>query len=46
MTEQNMLGYERPAISVCHIYTEAVLCASTGIDDLEVKDTQDWGWEE
>jgi hypothetical protein len=46
MTEQKKSGYECPAISVCQIYTEAVLCASTGIDDLEVKDTQDWGWEE
>ena len=46
MTEQKKSGYECPAISVCQIDTAAVLGASTGIDDLEVKDTHDWGWEE
>lgn len=46
MNNQNKRGYESPIAIVCQLQTEAILCASTGIDDLKVKDTQDWGWEE
>ena len=46
MLKLNNCGYESPAIAVCDLQTESVLCASTAIEDLTVKDTQDWGWED
>ena len=46
MTEKKKLGYSSPVSLVCEMQTESVLCASTGIDDLNVKDAQDWGWED
>jgi hypothetical protein len=39
-------GYECPVVVVCEMQTEAMLCASTELEDLVVKDTQDWGWED
>jgi hypothetical protein len=39
-------GYECPVVVVCEMQTESTLCASTGINDLTVKESQDWGWED
>ena len=38
--------YSAPLAQVTELTSASVLCASTGIDDLTVKDAQDWGWEE
>jgi hypothetical protein len=46
MTELKKMGYETPASIICELQNESVICISSGIDDLKVKDTQEWGWEE
>ena len=43
---QKMPEYSTPLAQVTELVSESVLCTSTGIDDLTVKDPYDWGWEE